>query len=286
MTNTLELAESLHASMPGCTEIRVQAVQKSFGDNGVLNGMELEIEKGEMVAVVGRSGCGKTVLLNLILGLMKPDSGDVWVADNKTNGAPLVDVTQFEDAIGIARIQTHWGVVFQSNALFSGSVFENLALWLREVKNLDPGAITEIARAVLGSVDLPITPKFLDSDAASLSGGMAKRLAIACALSMDPVVLFYDEPTTGLDPVTAIEIQELILTTHQGGQQSDGAITTIIITHDKDLLSRLGPRTVMLHEGRVYFDGSFEDFRGASSEIIRPYFASMPTLHGRAPDFH
>ena len=272
---------TLNAPITAATEIRVQALQKSFGDHLVLNGMALEIEKGEMVAVVGRSGCGKTVLLNHILGLMTPDSGHVWVADNEMDGAPLVDVTQFEDAIEIARIHTHWGVVFQRNALFSGSVFENLALWLREVKNLRSDGITEIARAVLTSVTLPVTADFLESEAASLSGGMAKRLAIARALSMDPVVLFYDEPTTGLDPVSAAEIQDLILATHQGG-----AITTIIITHDKDLLSRLGPRTVMLHEGRVYFDGSFEEFRSANSEIIRPYFVSMPTLHGRAPDFH
>lgn len=272
--------------MPATTEIRVQALQKSFGDNRVLNGMDLEIEKGELVAVVGRSGCGKTVLLNHILGLITPDSGHVWVADNAMDGAPLVDITQFEDAIEIARIHTHWGVVFQRNALFSGSVFENLALWLREVKNFESDAITEIARAVLTSVALPVTADFLESDAASLSGGMAKRLAIARALSMDPVVLFYDEPTTGLDPVSAAEIQNLILATHQDRQQSSGTVTTIIITHDKDLLSRLHPRTVMLHEGRVYFDGSFEDFRAASSEIIRPYFASMPTLHGKAPDFH
>ena len=115
---------------------------------------------------------------------------------------------------------------------------------------------------------------------------MAKRLAIVRALSMNSAVLFYDEPTTGLDPVSAAEIQGLILAMHQDGQQSDGAMTTIIITHDKDLLNRLEPRTVMLHEGRVYFDGSFEDFRSTNSEIIRPYFAAMPTLHGRAPDFH
>ena len=157
------MTETLNAPITAATEIRVQALQKSFGDNRLLNGMELKIEKGEMVAVVGRSGCGKTVLLNHILGLMTPDSGHVWVADNEIDVAPLVDVTQFEDAIEIARIHTHWDVVFQRNALFSGSVFENLALWLREVRNLKSDAITKIARAVLTSVALPVTADFLES---------------------------------------------------------------------------------------------------------------------------
>ncbi len=178
------MTETLNAQITAATETRVQALQKSFGDNRVLNGMELKIEKGEKVAVVGRSGCGKTVLLNHILELMTPDSGHVWVADNEIDGAPLVDVTQFEDAIVIARIHTHWGVVFQRNALFPGSVFEILALWLREVRNLKSDAITKIARA----------------------------------LSMNPAVLFYNEPSTGLDPVSAAEIQGLILAMHQDGQ--------------------------------------------------------------------
>jgi phospholipid/cholesterol/gamma-HCH transport system ATP-binding protein len=106
---------------------------------------------------------------------------------------------------------------------------------------------------------------------------MAKRLAVARALSMDPMVVFYDEPTTGLDPTSASQIQDLVLATHF--ERDDR--TTIIITHDKDLLSRLQPRTVMMYEGRVYFDGPFEAFEASDSAIIRPYFHLMPVLHQR-----
>jgi phospholipid/cholesterol/gamma-HCH transport system ATP-binding protein len=214
-----------------------------------------------------------------VLGLLAPDAGCVMVADHGVPGAPLVDLTEMEEA-EIDRLHAHWGVVFQRNALFSGTVFDNIALWLREVKNLEDDEIAPIAAQVLTAVALPADTDFLDNDAASLSGGMAKRLAIARALSMSPRVMFYDEPTTGLDPTTAAQIQDLVLNTHFD-QAPESPPTTIIVTHDKDLLQRLHPRTVMLHEGRVYFDGTFEAFQASNSPIIRPYFDLMPALQLR-----
>jgi len=128
---------------------------------------------------------------------------------------------------------------------------------------------------------LPADDDFLDSSVDSLSGGMAKRLAIARALSMDPKVIFYDEPTTGLDPASAAQVQDLIQQTHEAEAPGRPQRTTLIITHDKDLLRRLQPQIVMLHEGRVSFDGSFDAFEASTSSIIRPYFDLMPTLQKR-----
>ncbi len=261
-------------------EIRVEGLCKAFDDHHVLRGIDLEIRRSEVVAVVGESGCGKTVLLNHILGLLSPDAGRVLVADHGPPGTPLVYPSLLNDA-ELDTIHTHWGVVFQNNALFSGTVYDNISLWLEEVKELGDDAITPIARSVLTAVALPIDDDFLNTDTNDLSGGMAKRLAVARALSMEPNVIFYDEPTTGLDPSSAIQIQDLILTTHFNYETGGSGRTTVIITHDKDLLGRLQPRTVMLHEGRVSFDSSFREFEASDSPLIRPYFDLMPVLHER-----
>ena len=267
------------SSTRGQIEIRIEGLEKAFNGHQVLRGIDLELHRGEFVAIVGGSGSGKTVLLNHILGLLEPDAGRILVADHELADAPL-DLTTFEDEMELARIHTHWGVVFQRNALFSGTVLENIGLWLHEIKNLDVPEITEVARRVLSAVGLPTEDVFLESDAESLSGGMAKRLAVARALSMNPAIFFYDEPTTGLDPTSASQIHDLILETHSRTTDG-GAITTVMITHDKDLLSRLHPRTVMLHEGRIFFDRPFSEFQATDSPIIRPYFDLMPILHGR-----
>lgn len=257
-------------------EIRVRDLHKGFVEQGVLRGMDLDIYQGEVLAIVGGSGCGKTVLLNLMLGQITPDSGTIEVINHHQPGNPLVDlrdVGEFE----LDDVHRYWGVVFQRNALFSGTVYENIALWLREVKNLEDRDIRPIARRALAAVGLPKTREFLARPHEKLSGGMAKRLAVARALAMDPNVIFFDEPTTGLDPVGAAQIHKLIYDTHSAMPQR----TTLIITHDKDLLSRLRPRTVMLSDGRVYFDGKFEDFEASRSPIILPYFELMPILQNR-----
>ncbi|HBT43625.1 MAG TPA: ABC transporter [Rhodospirillaceae bacterium] len=264
-------------------EIRIDGLCKAFGAHRVLTGIDLSIERGEIVAIVGGSGSGKTVLLNHILGRLDPDQGRVLVADHDMDGAPLIDLTAL-DTMETDRLHTHWGVVFQRNALFSGTVLDNIGLWLSEVRGLEEPEIVVVAQKVLAAVDLPDTDDFMATDVNELSGGMAKRLAVARALAMDPEVLFYDEPTTGLDPTTASTMHDLIARTHVAPTRSGKHRTTLIVTHDKDLLRRLQPRTVMLHEGGVFFDGPFADFEGSASPIIRPYFDLMPVLHGRALD--
>lgn len=264
-------------------EIRIEGLCKAFGAHRVLTGIDLSITRGEIVAVVGGSGSGKTVLLNHILGRLDPDQGRVFVADHDMGGAPLIDLSAL-DTMETDRLHTHWGVVFQRNALFSGTVLDNIGLWLTEVLDMEEPEIVAVARRVLAAVDLPDTDDFMATDVNELSGGMAKRLAVARALAMDPEVLFYDEPTTGLDPTTASTMHDLIARTHVAPTRSGKHRTTLIVTHDKDLLRRLQPRTVMLHEGGVFFDGPFAEFEGSASPIIRPYFDLMPVLHGRALD--
>lgn len=263
-------------------EIRVEQLHKSFKAHHVLRGVDLTIRRGEMVAIVGGSGSGKSVLLGHLFGHHKPDAGHVLVADHESPGCPLVDLTTMTDD-GLDRIRIHWAVVFQHNALFSGTVYDNIAMWLREIKRMTSDQILPIARRVVQQVGLD-PDEVLNRHRDDLSGGMAKRVAVARALAMDPVLMFYDEPTTGLDPLYAATIQNLIEQTHShpdDGAVSGGARTTVIVTHDKDLLRRLRPRVVMLYEGRVFFDGSFSEFEASASPIIRPYFDLMPVLQQR-----
>ena len=137
------------------------------------------------------------------------------------------------------------------------------------------------ARSAVEAVGLD-PDEVLDKDRDELSGGMAKRVAVARALSMEPILMFYDEPTTGLDPEHAGRIDDLICETHRKGLEAPVQRTTLIITHDKDLLYRLEPRVIMLHEGRVFFDGSYRQFEQSDSPVIRPYFDLMPALQQRA----
>ncbi len=261
-------------------EIDIADLHKKFIDREVLSGIDLRVQRGEMLALVGGSGCGKTVLLNHLLGLLIPDEGIVQVADHNRVDSPLCNVADVSDE-RLDDIHSHWGMVFQQNALFSGTVLENISLGLREVLGMTDVEILPIAEKSLAAVGLDNDADFLNLDHHQLSGGMSKRLAVARAISMQPMVIFYDEPTTGLDPTSASHIHELIHDMHEQPAADGGKRTTIIITHDKDLLVRLQPRTVMLHDGKVYFDGSFADFEADASDIIRPYFDEMPQLHGR-----
>jgi len=264
------------------TEILVEGLWKSFGGNAVLQGVDLEIRCTEIVAIVGGSGAGKTVLLDHMVGLLRADRGRVRIAHHGREGAPLVDLTEISER-DLERLRTHWALVFQKNALLSGTVYENIAVWLREQHGMGEKEIRERAEKALDQVGLASDDSMLNRTRDQLSGGMAKRVAVARALAMDPNILFYDEPTTGLDPKSAGQIHELICETH-GRECGDGqGQTTVIVTHDKDLLRRLRPRVAMLHQGKVYFDGPYDEFEQSDSEIIRPYFEAMPVLQQTAP---
>lgn len=272
------LSETL-ANEPRLVEVRAEGIRKAFAEQVVLDGVDLEIRSGEILAIVGMSGCGKTVLMHILLGLLAADAGKVWVADHGLVDAPLIDIGQARSD-RVYEIRLSWAVVFQHNALFSASVNENCALWLREHTKLDERAIHQRVRECLAAVKLDVDA-VIDKQRDELSGGMAKRVAVARALAVDPVVIFYDEPTTGLDPVNGGHIHGLIWATHHRRRADGMQRTTVLITHDRELLRRLHPRVLLLHEGRVCFDGSYEAFTASGKEPVRRYLARMPALHAR-----
>lgn len=287
-------------------EIRIDNVRKAFPNatgRVVLDGVSADIHRGEIVAIVGASGSGKTVLLDHLIGLLQPDSGRILVADHDRGAAdegdeesepataaqpPLVDLATLDDD-ALDRVRLHWAVVFQRNALFSGAVRDNVELWLREHTSLGDAEIDRRTRMSLAAAALDVDD-VIDKDRESLSGGMAKRVAIARAIAIDPLVIFYDEPTTGLDPIVAGQIHELVWRVHNtavGSFFSPGpppgagarARTSIIVTHDKDLLRRIRPRIIMLHEAKVCYDGPYEGFGQPDCPPAHQYLTAMPVLH-------
>lgn len=260
-------------------EVRAEGLAKSFGDHAVLEGVDLEIRRSEIVAIVGMSGSGKTVLLDLLTGLLEPSAGQVLIADHARPGAPLVELAELGEE-DLDALRLHWAIVFQHNALFSATVRENCALWLRENARMSEKEIEKRVRWALESAALDVD-RVINKHRDELSGGMAKRVAVARAIAMDPAIIFYDEPTTGLDPIVAGEIHELIWNTHNLARHDGTARTSIIVTHDKELLRRLRPRVIMLHQGGVCYDGPYDDFGKDGCGIAGEYLAAMPVLHAR-----
>ena len=267
-------------------EVVAEEVRKSFNNREVLHGISLSITAGELVAVVGSSGCGKTVLLDNLTGLMRPDSGRVLVADHSTPGSALVDLSTLSSD-EFDRVRLHWQIVFQRNALYSGSVHDNIALWLSEHTEMNEAEVLARVRESLEAAALDVDD-VIGKDRDELSGGMAKRVAIARAIATDPRVIFYDEPTSGLDPVLGGHIHELIWAVHHRPLHQSGHTpqprTTMVVTHDKELLRRLRPRIVMLDKGQICFVGSFDEFVGATTPEASQYLQVMPVLHARSPD--
>lgn len=265
----------------GPVELNTTGLGKTFDGHVVLAHVDLEVRRGEILAIVGTSGCGKTVLMHMLLGLLPPTAGRVEVADHELPDAPLIDLVDAPQD-RVYEIRLSWAVVFQHNALFGDTVYENCALWLREHTKLPEAEIEKRVRASLEAVKLDVDD-VLGKQRGELSGGMAKRVAVARALAADPVVVFYDEPTTGLDPVNAVHIHDLIWTTHHAPRRDGAQRTTVVVTHDKDLLRRLHPRVILLHDAGVCFDGTYEAFLASDLEPVRAYLTEMPGLHAR-PD--
>jgi len=235
--------------------IRFVDLHKSFGDNQVLRGVDLGVGRGETVVVLGGSGSGKSVLIRHTIGLHRPDSGEVWVDDVRIDG--------FDEEELIAT-RKKVGMLFQAGALFdSMTVAENVGYGLREHTGWDEERITERVREVLQHVELQNVEDLMPSD---LSGGMRKRVALARAIAMAPQAVLYDEPTTGLDPITANTINLLIR-----GLQERLGITSIVVTHDIHSAFTVGDRIAFLHNGRIEFDGTVEQARQTTQPLLRNF---------------
>ncbi len=235
--------------------IEIKHLEKSFSGKIVLNDINLTISKGESLVVIGRSGCGKTVLLKSIIGLIKPDDGEI-IVDGET-------ITSM-DRKNLFRIRKKFGMLFQGAALFdSMTVEENIALPLLEHTDLSISEIREKVQQKLKEVGLP---GIEEKKPAELSGGMKKRVGLARALIMNPEFVLFDEPTTGLDPVMADNINNLILKTHRKLH-----ITSISVTHDMVSAYKIGDRIAMLYEGKIIFDGSPEELRITSDPVVKQF---------------
>ncbi len=235
--------------------VRLVELCKSFGPLAVLKSIDLEFASGKTTVVLGPSGCGKTVMLKHVIGLLKPDSGQVWFEDTRVD--PLS-----ERRLGPIRRQ--FGVLFQQGALFdSMSVRDNVGFPVLEHTRLNAAERRAEIMRVLEMVGMT---ESVDKMPADLSGGQRKRVALARAIILRPKVVLYDEPTTGLDPIRADVINELILKL-----QRELRVTSIVVTHDMASAFRIGDVMVMLHEGRVITSGSPQQLRDSDEPIVRRF---------------
>lgn len=239
--------------------IDLKDVYKSFGPKEVHCGLTLSIRKGENITVLGGSGSGKSVLLKEITGLLKPDSGDVIVEGE--NIVPL-------DESDLVDVRKKMGMLFQGSALFDSlTVEENIAYPLRENTDFPEGEIREIVAKNLELVGLPDIEDKMPSD---LSGGMKKRVGLARAMAMNPKILLYDEPTTGLDPPNISRINQLVR-----DMQAQFGITGVIITHDVKSAFEISDRVAFLHHGKIIFTGTVQEAERTDIEILSDF------IHGR-----
>ncbi len=243
--------------------IELKNVYKSFGEKKVLNGVNLTINKGETLVIIGKSGCGKSVMLKHIVGLLKPDKGDVII-----EGQSIVSMKQKE----LYSMRKKFGFLFQGAALFdSMTVAENVGLGLRENKRMKDDMISKVVSEKLELVGLPGIENMSPSD---LSGGMKKRVSLARAIADEPEYILYDEPTTGLDPVMSDNIDELIR------DLSDKLkVTSIIVTHDIFSVIEVAKRVVMMEGGVVYFSGTPQELFASKDEHIIEFLKRTNKQH-------
>jgi len=235
--------------------IELRHVYKRFGWLEVLNDINLRIEKGKCLVIIGVSGSGKSVLLKHIVGLLKPDRGEVWFSDHRIDNLAERD---------LMKVRPRFGFLFQQGALFdSDTVAQNIAFPLAEHTDKKPDEIAKIVEQKLRMVGLSGAGGKMPAE---LSGGQRKRVALARAIALDPEVILYDEPTTGLDPIRSDVINELILKL-----QHELDVTSIVVTHDMASAMKVADRIVMLFDGKLIFDGTAEEIRNTNNETVKRF---------------
>lgn len=247
--------------------IELKDVYKSFGPKQVLRGFSLTVNEGETMVIIGYSGTGKSVAIKHIVGLLEPDSGEVWVDGQR------VDQLSRQ---ALYTLRGNIGYVFQFAALFdSMSIGENVAMGLRKQGTLTEGEITTRVNEALDLVDLPEVHHRMPAE---LSGGMRKRVGIARAIALRPKYILYDEPTTGLDPVTSATIDALMVR-----MREQLGVTGIVITHDMRSAYTVGTKIAMLYEGSVRQVGTVEEIQQSTDPLVRQFIEGRATLEGSAP---
>jgi len=235
--------------------IRIVDLHKSFADNKVLNGVNLEIKDRETITIIGGSGCGKSVLIKHIVGLLKPDSGDIFIDEKKITGL---------DENSLSNVQKNFGFLFQGAALFDSlTVADNVAFGLRNLTDKSEDEISEKVKICLSMIGLEGIENMKPSE---LSGGMKKRVALARAIATDPKYIFYDEPTTGIDPIMADVINDLII-----HLQKSLDITSVVVTHDIASAYKISNRIAMLYDGKIIGMGTPDEIKKTENPFMRQF---------------
>ncbi len=240
--------------------IKVQGLKKKFDDRQILNGIDFEIYKGETFVIMGGSGCGKSTILKHLIGTLKPDEGEVSLLGKNISLLSEDEMDEIKKKIGMS---------FQSSALFdSMTVGENVSLPLREHTKLDSKVINIVVKMKLELMGLRGFENLMPSQ---LSGGMKKRVGIARAVSMDPQIVFYDEPTAGLGPIVTAVMDKLIIDLSKAL-----SVTSVVVTHDMHSVFRIADRIAMLYEGKVVEIGTCEEIKNSSNSYVRQFIAGDP----------